>query len=105
MERISEKNREKKSQNRDISSLCCSANCEPISTKVGVFDCLTEVVTFTENNSKMSHVFFQANRWKNAFYPIIPTAYKSIRFQNISVHKRISFLILMFAVFIKDEGS
>ena len=45
---------EHKSQKCDISPLCGGTPCAPISTKIGVFVGLTDVITFTKNGSKIS---------------------------------------------------
>ena len=44
---------EQKSQSRDISPLCGGAPCEPITKKFGVFVGLTNIITYTENSSKI----------------------------------------------------
>ena len=48
-----EKMAEQKSQNRDITPLCCGATCQLISTKFVVVVGPTDRVTFTKSDSAM----------------------------------------------------
>ena len=55
-----EKKGEHLSQKCDISPLCGGDPCEPISTKVGMFVGLANVITYAKNGFKISSGFSRA---------------------------------------------